>query len=168
MGDLTRAIRKALRQPVEVSAKELTRLNGGRKPAVGDLESLTLKARGHALNRRVAGLRAGAVLQAAERVQEGAGLVPAALPSGQVLYFQSVALEPGYEGGTAIRVRPLGAPASGEADIIVVNPPCLVPHPDGDVVLEGVPHKEDPLAALAMAVESVSAPSSEDTPWPLP
>jgi hypothetical protein len=166
VGDLTRAITAALAEPVEIPAKELVRLNGGRKPRVEELDRLTAKAKGHVRNRRVAGLRAAAVLRAAEAVQEGAGRVPAALPSGEVRYFESVTLERGWVGGTAVRVRPLGAPTTGEADVVIVNPPCLVPYPGGEVDVDGIPHKEDPLAALALAVESVTAPGSEDVPWP--
>jgi hypothetical protein len=162
VAELTRAIRKALREPVDVPATEVA---GG---PVEELEARTARARGAVLNRRVAGLRAAAVLQAAERVREGAGLVPAALPSGEVRYFASVALEPDWPGGTAVRVRPLGAPSTGEADVVVVNPPCLVPDPSGDIDVNGVKHREDPLAALAMAVESVTAPGSGDVPWPRP
>lgn len=168
VGDLSKAIRKVMAENPEVSATELRELNGGRKPRVDELEALTAQARGRVRSLKVAGLRAAAVVKAAERVQEGAGLVPAALPSGEVRYFQSVTLEPGWEGNTAIRVRPLGAPANGEADVVIVNPPCLVRYPGGDVDLAGIPHREDPLAAIALAVESVTAPGSEDVPWPLP
>lgn len=138
----------------DVPASSLRRARDGWFPPE-DLSTEMEKARGAIRTRQVAKLRAQAVLDAAETVQDGAGYVPVALPTGQVLEFERVESAPGYPEGTAVRVRPRGAPHNGDGDVIVVNPPTLVPDPRGSIVVRGVRHREDPLAALGMALERV-------------
>lgn len=143
----------ALEAEPEVSTTLLRQLNGGRRPEAHELAQATAKARGVLRSRTVAKLRATAVLEAAAAVRKGAGYVPAGLPDGRVLEFESVEPAPGYPEGTAVRVRPRGAPQNGDGDVVVVNPPTLVQDPSGTVDVGGVRHREDPLAALALAVQ---------------
>ena len=147
------AIEAAMASEPEVPATLLNALAGGQRPRPQDVARLTEKARGSLRHREVARLKAAAVLDAATRLRGMAGYVPLTLPSGAVLEIESVEPAPGYPDGTAVRVRPRGAPQNGDGDLIVVNPPTLVRDHGGNIILDGVRHREDPLGALALVVQ---------------
>lgn len=139
----------------DVPAEVLVRLNGGRRPGPQDLGRLTEKARGAFRTHRIAQLRTAAVLTEAARVESVAGQVVGELPSGQTVEFDSIKAAPGYPDGTAVIVRLKGAPSTGEADVIIVNPPIMVPDHRGTVDVRGIPHREDPLGAIAQTVANL-------------
>lgn len=53
----------------------------------------------------------------------------------------------------------VGRRQGGEPDYRIVNPPLYVADPDGTVDLDGVPHREDPVAALAELVAQFTGPA---------
>ena len=157
---LRAAIAAVMASQPEVPARMLQEANGGQRPGPQDLARATEKARGLLRSRQVAALRGQAVLDAAEGIREGAGCVPVTLPTGQVIEFESITQAPGYPDGMAVRLRPLGAPRDGTADLVIVNPPTLVRDHRGDIDAHGVKHREDPLGALGEVVQRMYRPGS--------
>lgn len=98
---------------------------------------------------RIGKIRAGAVVAAAAEPP------PSILPGivlehgGLTHHLEWVRPELVDGAETAIRVRPYGAIPSGDDDVVVINPPILVRDSQGDVAIDGVRFREDPLAALA-------------------
>lgn len=71
-------------------------------------------------------------------------------PSGEVV-LESLELVDS-DGLRYLEVWAGGQTEGGDPHFRVVNPPLLVPDPDGDVVVRGEHFREDPLAALAEVI----------------
>ncbi len=71
-------------------------------------------------------------------------------PSGAEVHIDALAT---FEDGARSRVEVrLAGAVGGDPNFVVVNPPTLVPDPLGDIPINGVMYREDPLRALAQAI----------------
>jgi hypothetical protein len=99
---------------------------------------------------RIGKLRAGALVTAAAELVDVGPFPGLLLEHGGVTHHVAWVRPETVAGAeTAVRIRPMGAPPSGDSDIVVVNPPTLVRDPSGDIEVAGRMYREDPLAALA-------------------
>lgn len=71
-------------------------------------------------------------------------------PDGTVI-FKSARVVTAAGGADVVEVH-VDSPTNGDPDFRVINPPRFVPDPTGDIILNGLPFREDPLAALAHVV----------------
>lgn len=67
-------------------------------------------------------------------------------PDGREVHIESFSVT-----DTSVEIRLSGA-AGGDPHFVIVNPPTLIPDPLGDVIVNGMRFREDPLRALAQAI----------------
>lgn len=72
-------------------------------------------------------------------------------PSGMVAFS---AIRRGSDGDQEWVEAVVGDPSCGDPSFRVINPPALVPDPDGDVEVAGLRYRYDPLASLAEVIAS--------------
>lgn len=80
---------------------------------------------------------------------QGPGRFSVATPDGTVVIEHAQVVN---DGGQDVVELTTADPVGGDPHFRVINPPRYVPDPEGDIVLDGVRFREDPIAALAHVV----------------
>lgn len=106
---------------------------------------------GAARARTVAQLRATAVRDAVRdsTARDNNDVVTATTAAGRTVRIQRVELSPESAETAWVDVYLEGQTETGEAHFRVINPPTLVEDRGGEIIVNGVRHREDPLLALA-------------------
>lgn len=101
--------------------------------------------------RTVARLRATAVRNAIRdsTARDAGGVVTVTTAAGHTVRIQRVELSPESADTAWVDVYLEGQTEDGEAHFRVINPPTLVEDRGGEIIVNGVRHREDPLLALA-------------------
>lgn len=90
--------------------------------------------------------RADAVGQAyADTGPEDGGILAIPTPDGREVHIEDLTVD-----GSAVRIRLAGTPDGGDSNFCIINPPTLIPDPNGDVIVGTERFREDPLGALAI------------------